>query len=147
MSNAPPKIPTPLLIGAAVLMASSIGLAAVGRLTKAPRAEAPALVSLELRFADEADGGVSVADAATGERIHLYGPGEGGFVRTALRAVVFERKKSGLGAETPLRLTRTQTGRLILADPATGREVGLEAFGAGNAADFGRLLDAKGERS
>ncbi|MHA7871548.1 MAG: photosynthetic complex assembly protein PuhC, partial [Hyphococcus sp.] len=49
----------------------------------------------------------------------------------------------GVGPDVPFELTRTEKGRLLLHDPATGRVIGLEAFGDDNLNDFARLLDQK----
>jgi putative photosynthetic complex assembly protein len=58
---------------------------------------------------------------------------------------VRDRKRRGLGPEVPFRLTAHADGRLTLVDPATGRLVALEAFGADNAGAFAKLLVASRE--
>lgn len=67
-------------------------------------------------------------------------PGTNGFLRSAMRGLVRERKRQGLGAEQPFELLGRADGRLTLVDPGTGRRIDLESFGPSNAAVFVRLL-------
>ncbi|MEL6662235.1 MAG: photosynthetic complex assembly protein PuhC [Pseudomonadota bacterium] len=113
---------------------TGIGIAEQTRFTSAE--------TLSLTFTDEADGAVGVWDASSGALIHTYAAGEGGFVRTAMRALTFDRDKHGIGQAPPFTLTRTAEGILLLEDPSTGRRVALEAFSKGSAANFDQLFDA-----
>jgi putative photosynthetic complex assembly protein len=58
---------------------------------------------------------------------------------------VRERRKRGLGPETPFVLSSRSDGRVVLTDPATGRLLDLAAFGPDNAGAFAVFLKA-GER-
>lgn len=93
-----------------------------------------------LYFNDRADGSVVVLDAADGNTIDILEPGTNGFLRSTMRTFVRERKATHQGNETPFSLRQSASGRLVLADPATGREVDLWAFGKTNAEAFRRLL-------
>ena len=73
--------------------------------------------------------------------VTVLAPGSNGFIRGVLRGLVRERKRRGIGAETPFRLSYLTDGRLLLADPATGRVIDLGAFGPTNTAAFARLLE------
>lgn len=130
-----------LAVGALVL-ASVVG-AGVARMTGTSpqqRVDAPTLSSRALRFEDGADGSIAVLDARTGARLDTIAPGTNGFLRSAMRGLVRERKRQGLGPEQPFELLGRADGRLTLVDPGTGRRIDLESFGPTNAAVFARLL-------
>ena len=99
-----------------------------------------ALTERDLFFHDEADGGVRIEDAATGEPIQRVEPGTGGFIRSTLRSLVHVRRTKGIGAETPFRLIEWDDGGLSLSDPETGESVELGSFGPDNRAAFAALL-------
>jgi putative photosynthetic complex assembly protein len=134
--------PRSLLLGAAALIGLAlIGIVAVramGLGTGSPP-PGPAVMSRDLFFVDRADGGVDVLDGEA-TAVARLAPGTNGFLRATLRGLVRERRRNGLGAESPFRLTAHADGRLTLQDAATGRLVDLEAFGATNAGAFAALL-------
>jgi putative photosynthetic complex assembly protein len=105
--------------------------------SSAPLAEP--IAERHLRFVD-APGGDLMALALDGTPLARYPAGTNGFVRATLRSLAHERMRRGNGAELPFRLTAYADGRLSLSDPATGRRVDLEAFGATNGAVFADLL-------
>jgi len=130
------------LLGAGALVLFAL-LAVLGaRLAGAdPAAVAgEALVVRELRFADRDDGAVAVFDGRSERAVAVLAPGSNGFLRATLRGLARERKRQGADPAVPFRLTGWADGRLTLEDPTTGRRIGLEAFGATNAAAFARLL-------
>lgn len=94
-----------------------------------------------LHFEDRANGDIGVVDAGSGQEVARFS-GEQGFVRGALRALVRERVRRGLGPEQPFALIGHTDGRLTLHDPATGTRIALESFGPSNAAVFARLRQA-----
>lgn len=96
-----------------------------------------------LQFYDEADGTVRVEDAASGVVIERFGPGTGGFVRTSLRGLVYQRRINGLGRTQAFELTEWDNGMLTLLDPATGESVELHSFGAGNRQTFANFLETE----
>ncbi len=129
------------LVGAALLVSVSLGLAIYGRVTGMAR-PAPggvAMAERNLRFADRADGAVVVSLSDTGQVLEVA-QGQNGFLRGTLRGFARQRKESGIGQMPPMRLTGYEDGRLILFDPSTGRQVDLEAFGSQNEAVFARIL-------
>lgn len=144
------KVPKLALLGAAALLGLSLLAATGSRLTGvgATRlAPAEAVDSRALRFADRGDGAVVVEDAGSGRAVAVLAPGSNGFVRGVMRGLARERRRAGVGAETPFVLTRWADGRLSLEDPATGRRIALEPFGPANAAAFARMLEpAQGGR-
>ena len=147
MSHAHPhtQIPRGVLLAAGALVAFSIVVAAVGRLTGVGTVELPpgvAVVERALRFEDDPLGGVRVLDDHTGAGVEHIVPGEDGFVRGVLRGFARARRLHGVGTASPMVLTRWADGRLTLSDPSTGHVVALEAFGPDNARAFARLLPA-----
>jgi putative photosynthetic complex assembly protein len=103
-------------------------------------ADAPPLSTRTLRFEDQANGGIAVLDAATGRVLDTVAPGTNGFLRSTMRGLVRERKREGLGPQTPFELVGRADGRLTLIDPGTQRRIDLESFGPTNTAVFARLL-------
>ncbi len=99
-----------------------------------------ARASRDIRFEDLTDGGIRVIDARLSEQIALVAPASNGFLRGAVRGLVRERKRQGLGVETPFTLAVLADGRLLLHDGATGHEIDLASFGSTNAAVFSQLL-------
>lgn len=104
-----------------------------------------AVLARSILFSDRIDGGISIRDATTGSLIGEIPPGEGGFVRGALRGFTRERRLENPGAESPLRLAALQDGAIILEDPVSGRWTDLRAFGATNARSFVEILNKKNE--
>jgi putative photosynthetic complex assembly protein len=126
------------LIGFVLLAVAAVRLSGVGA-TSFPPTASP-IDTRELRFEDRPDGSVAVYDGRSAEPSRRLEPGEDGFVRATLRTFARDRKRHGVGAEAPFRLTVYADGRLTLEDPVTERRVDLEAFGPTNAAAFARLL-------
>lgn len=142
-SHARETLPRGMLLALGALVLMTVVLAGVARWTgmgTAQRADAPTVATLELRFEDLADGGIGVLDARADRRIATVAPGTNGFLRSAVRGLVRERKRQSVGAQTPFLLLARADGRLTLEDPTTGRRIDLESFGATNAAVFARLL-------
>lgn len=140
-----PRWPLPawalgLLLGG--VLATVLWVGPAHREAAGPAVAPAATAQLDCRFDDADDGAVLVRDAASGALLARVAPGEQGFLRGTLRALVRERRQQGLGAEQPFRLLRLADGRLALRDPATGRQLDLSAFGPTNAALFARLLPA-----
>lgn len=137
-----PFIPRPVLLGAGLMMLATFIAAALSARLQPERAafEGPTTQLRELRFADRADGAVSVLDAASGRTIETL-HGEQGFLRGVLRGLAQERLRRGLGSERAFLLLVGGDGRLALVDPATNRRIDLESFGRDQAALFARWLD------
>jgi putative photosynthetic complex assembly protein len=146
-TSASSQVPRAALIAMASLAAFALVSAAAVRLSGVDIREpdAPALVVRELRFVDLPDGGVGVDDVRQGVRIATF-EGENGFLRSTLRGLARERKRSGIGEEPPFELVGRADGRLTLIDPSTRRVIDLESFGPTNAAVFARLLPPAPQR-
>jgi putative photosynthetic complex assembly protein len=103
--------------------------------------------SVDLTFADQADGAVSVREKGSGRLVTTLAPGTNGFVRDVLRGLAHERMSHGFGAGPPFRLSLFDHGRLILEDTATGRRIDLQAFGPTNRDAFLVFLPSGSARS
>ncbi|MDE2304630.1 MAG: phosphonate-binding protein [Gammaproteobacteria bacterium] len=136
-------LPRGALFGAGAVVATTMILVCAARLGGyQPDRPAPSAVvsQADLRFVDRADGAVLVYAAADGRLVDTLAPGTNGFVRGVLRGLALARTEEHLGSGPPFRLTRWADGRLSLEDPATGREVELDAFGMTNARAFAHIL-------
>jgi putative photosynthetic complex assembly protein len=137
--------PKGVLWAAFAMVIFSIGIAGLGRMTDfgtLRNPEAMPRVSHELNFADRSDGAVVIRLAATGEQVIELAPGTNGFARSVLRGLARERKLESLGQATPFVLTSWSDGRMTLEDPATGREVELNAFGQTQIDTFAGIMAA-----
>ncbi len=132
----------PLAAMATLVVVSLLGVGAVrlAGVSAVQQVDAAPLSVRQLRFEDRTDGGIAVRDAGSGELVDTVAPGTNGFLRSAMRGLVRERKREGLGPQQPFQLIGRADGRLTLVDPGTGRRIDLESFGPTNAAVFARLL-------
>ncbi len=96
--------------------------------------------AVDVKFTDEADGSVGVRDGRDGHLIETLAPGTNGFVRSVMRGLAHDRMRRRIGPAQPFRVTQSREGKLALEDPATGRVIDLDAFGAPNAAAFADML-------
>jgi putative photosynthetic complex assembly protein len=138
-------LPRGALLGAGALVAMSLVLVAIARMTGYQPSKPPvsaAVASYDLRFVDRADGAVLIYSSQDDRLVDTLEPGTNGFVRGVLRGLVRERRADHVGATPPFRLTRWADGRLSLDDPSTGRHVDLEVFGPTNAGAFAEILIA-----
>lgn len=103
-----------------------------------------AVQTVLLRFDDKPDGAIAVSDARDGHIVYVVAPGSNGFIRSTMRGLARERKRSDIGAGPPFRLTRWSDGTLSLDDAATGRHIALDAFGSTNAKAFAVLVEHAG---
>ena len=136
----------PLAAMGALVLASLIGVSIV-RLTgtsATQQIDAPTVQTLALRFEDNPDGSIGVLDARTGAVLSTVAPGSNGFLRSTMRGLVRERKRQGIGPETPFELLGRADGRLTLSDPSTQRRIDLESFGPANSAVFAALINTHG---
>lgn len=136
-------VPRSVLLAAAAMIVLSLGLAASAR--RSHRAEsraAPALESIEVRFADRPDGSIAMLAAHSERQLSVVPPRSNGFIRGVLRGMFRARRLESIGQKGSFRLAREADGRLSLQDPQTGRRVDLDSFGPTNSAAFAQLLTA-----
>lgn len=136
-------LPRGALLGAGALVALSLMMVVLARVTGYQPAKPPVSVAVEsydLRFEDRADGAVLVYANRDDRLVDVLAPGTNGFVRGVLRGLVRERRADRVGPQPPFRLTRWADGRLSLDDPSTGRHVDLEVFGPTNSGAFAQIL-------
>jgi putative photosynthetic complex assembly protein len=98
-----------------------------------------------LRFFDEADGTVRVVDGVSGDTIESFGPGTGGFVRSTVRSLAYQRRIHEIGREVPFELIAWDNGMLTLLDPTTDETVELHSFGGNNRQTFANFLERGAE--
>jgi len=115
------------------------------RTSRDDAAKQDAVMARDILFSDRFDGGIAIRDASTGQMIGEIAPGEGGFVRGALRGFTREQRLANPGNESPIRLAVLEGGALILEDPVSGKWTDLRAFGATNVQSFAEILFGKGE--
>lgn len=143
-----PKLP---LIGAGVIVAMTIALAAGTRLgvlppmpTAATERAAHHVATVEtrdLRFTDRRDGALVIDDTGRGTVAAVLPHGvNNGFIRGVLRGMARDRKLRDIGPEAPFRLTLFADDALTLFDPSTGRNIELGSFGPTNKQSFADLL-------
>lgn len=143
-----PPFPRFALIAGALLVAFSISLALVGRLTGFGRPDAvktAPVATRDLTFVDGEHGTIIVRDAHTSTQVATLAPGTNGFVRVVMRSIARHRKLEGMGSDEPFRLTEWEDGQLSIEDRVTGQIMRLDAFGAPNKLAFARLLNDAGK--
>lgn len=145
------KVPLAALIGAALVLFSTIAAVAVFRLSgQEPTARVPepdqVIESRQLRFVDSAGGTVSVYELAEGAQdqlLHVIQPGDGGFIRGVLRSLARARRAGGIGDEHPFLLIQQANGTLLLEDPMTEQRIYLQAFGSASIESFQAFLSGE----
>ncbi len=129
------------LLAVVLVLAVVARLTGVGTVTAAERAAEEAVAGRLIAFQPEDGAGVvRLTDGTSGAVLRELPPGEGGFLRGAVRPLNRERMRAGVAAEAPYLLTLWQDGALTLTDPTTGTVVDLNAFGPTNAGAFADLL-------
>jgi putative photosynthetic complex assembly protein len=132
------------LVGAGLLVVVAllgVGAVRMSGMETTRVADSPVVSQAEFRFEDRPDGSILVLAGRDGSVVETVAPGTNGFLRGTLRGLARERRRQGIGAQQPFRLVGHADGRLTLVDPATARQVDLEAFGPTNAGVFVRLLN------
>ncbi|MEK8031285.1 photosynthetic complex assembly protein PuhC [Ideonella sp. DXS29W] len=135
-----PKLPVTALVALVLVSLAGVAVVRLSGVSASQAEPSPAMAERWLRFEDRADGGIDINDAPSAHRIGEVAPGTNGFLRSAVRGLVRERKRQGVGAQPPFRLVALADGRLVLEDPGTGRQIDLRSFGPANAGVFARLL-------
>lgn len=140
-----PRPVSPILLGIIAALVVAAGLVVATQVAQPVSAHANVAVvaARDIRFADRADGGVEVTNAADGTVIAELKPESENFIRALMRGLVRQRVREGDGPQTPFRLTAWADGGLTLEDPDTHRSVELGAFGPTNAEAFVKLLPLK----
>jgi putative photosynthetic complex assembly protein len=100
----------------------------------------PVIAKAALTFTDLPDGGVAVRSATSGKVVATIASRNDGFLRMTLRLLAAARLRQHIGQEQPFMLTEFTGGRMLLADPATGLNIELEAFGPSNVGEFAHFF-------
>ena len=147
-------IPRPILIGIAALLALTMTMVGLARLTGFRLGVAdpsPVVAQRDLMFDERPDGSVQVVERLpSGETrpLDLLEPGTYTFVSGALRALARGHRDTGRPstAQAVFRLTSWADGRLTLDDLGSGAHMELKAYGPTNSEAFARLLTVGGDK-
>lgn len=121
-------------------------LATVGKLTGigAERVvNGAAVATYPVTMMVEADDAVALRSVATGKIIIGFDKGRGGFFRNAIRAFGLKRNQMKIAPATPFVVTRWESGRITLNDPATNHQVPVDSFGPMVTKMFAPLVEEK----
>jgi len=131
-----------LLLLVVLLLAGVARFTGVGAVSSAEREVGEPLAERWIVFqTQDREGWVRVVDGRSGGEIKALPPGEGGFLRGAVRPLHRERMRSGVDLEVPYELVLWTEGALTLKDLGTGGIVDLNAFGPANSQVFRELLE------
>ncbi len=100
-----------------------------------------------IRFNEVAGRDLVAVDAENERAIKPLGFERDGFVVSIVRSLDRERRRIGIAAGAPYRLSRWNNGQLLLEDPETGGQIELSAFGSTNAEAFATLLTSKADKA
>lgn len=131
------------LLALLMLVLASVAVIVLGQAAQRGlqvRANPDIIMIRSVVFLDGHGGLVSVLDAETERQIATYTSGEGGFIRTALRALAYSRRLEEISHEDPFVVARTEDGQILLHDPSTQKTIGISAFGEANIEQFAQLL-------
>ena len=142
------RFPRTPLYGAALLIAATIFVVAMGRISPAPAlsylVRTQVAESRTLRFEDAKDGSVRVFDASTNDIVSIAAPGTNGFLRGLLRGMMRARKQNGASLTAPMRLEILTNGMVLLIDEENKVTLDLDAYGHTNAEVFKTFLKSAG---
>jgi putative photosynthetic complex assembly protein len=130
------RIALPPVLAAVMVAAVGVVLLLPGK----PITLGTTIAARSFRIDQQTDGVISMLDAKTGAEVGVLKVNGDGFMRGVLHSIAQRREKAHMSQETPLQLTATSDGRLILSDPPTDTMIDLEAFGSANEAAFAALL-------
>ncbi|MEM0977424.1 MAG: photosynthetic complex assembly protein PuhC [Pseudomonadota bacterium] len=136
-------IPRALIRACVFLIFATIGIVAFATFSDRPKAGTPAkgvIAAERLISVDILPRGAANIFDGTGVLIHEFPEGEAGFMDSVFRAVAYERKKSGVEEDGPVRIARLEDGRHILIDPNSNWRMELRGYGANNMEPFVILL-------
>ena len=137
-------IPRRLVIALFSMALASLLLTAFAVLTDRPKVGTPAMAPVLSERSVVLDGNgkaMRVTDAATGETI--LDLTNGGFISVVNDGLDRARLVARVEGNPPVTLTLFETGRLSLADPASGWSTELSSFGPGNTAVWLNVLNQK----
>jgi putative photosynthetic complex assembly protein len=137
-------IPRQLVFAMFALASTALALTSYAVLTDRPHVGQPkpaaVMAERQIVLTGEAQG----ATVTTPEGAVLMATDEGGFVAAIRQGLDRERLVHRVEGNPPVLLTERESGRLTIADPATGWQVELGVFGADNRAAWLPLLENAG---
>ncbi len=123
------KLPLYGALGVAVLTLFVVAGSQLSGVGKVTRSIGTPVQERALLFRDGAKGQVVVRDAKSKQILATYGRGEGAFIRQSMRAMSHNRIQQKLEKGQPYKLVKTESGKLSIVDPVTGKFIKLNAFG------------------
>lgn len=137
--------PRAVLIGAAILISFSIGLAAFVRMTGLGKSEmtlTEPTASRLLRFVKQEHGKTLVYSVTEDATVAVLDSGKDGFIVHLLHLLARQRNQRNLPEDAPYLISLRADGRLILEDPLTGEKIDPRAFGPDHVAAIQKLFTA-----
>lgn len=102
--------------------------------------DSPVVAERLVHLYGEMSGAAHVLDT-NGSLIAEFDTETGGFIAGMARVIERTRAQDRVPLNGPVRVVRTENGRLAIFDPSTGWSADLMGFGADNSAVFARLLN------
>lgn len=125
------------LVGLCLLLVSAVVW--TGRPLESSPPESPVVMERLVFLSGDMSGAAKVLDA-DGTLVADLNAEEGGFVAGVSRVLDRERAKAGVSLYGPVRVVRTENGRMAIFDPSTGWSADLMGFGKQNSVAFAKLL-------
>jgi putative photosynthetic complex assembly protein len=138
-------IPRWFLAGAMALVVATVVVAGVGRVTGygvSRISDAPVAHSVDIRFAEQANGGMLVLRHEDDAALAVLASDGGGFVRGIVRSLFRQRLLAGADKALPFQLVRRTDGKYFIADPVLDSRIALDGFGPSNTRAVAELLEA-----
>jgi len=136
-------VPRFLVVSMFLLMAAALALVAFARLTDRPlegvRAASPVVQELTVTLEGTRSTGVAVL-AQDGTQLAHSTDDKRGFIDVIWVSVMRARTINRVEGNAPIRVTRQQSGHIVLIDDSTGWSIALIGYGADNVAAFEDLL-------
>jgi len=139
------KLPLFGALGVAALTLFVVGGAQLSDAGKVTRTIGTPVNERALLFRDGRNGSVIVRDAEDKEIVARFGKGQGAFIRQSIRALSHGRQQRKMEKGQAYKLVQTETGKLSIIDPVTGKFIKLNAFGKVAMTGFLSLLEAKAD--
>ncbi len=141
-------LPTPIIVGGAVLMVATVVFCAFGHATGIGRTVEPAPVTVATRdlvFTENDDKTLTVRDADHGGQVVKdFDPEDAGFITALVRGMTRNRTRYGEPAVGAFRVSLSRDGGVWLQDLGTHQNVDLRAFGPTQVQAFAQFVRPEG---
>ncbi|MEM6488551.1 MAG: photosynthetic complex assembly protein PuhC [Pseudomonadota bacterium] len=123
-----------------VLVATTIATVTRDSVPVEPGGGSPMVASRLVAFESTDEGVLVVRDADTGDQISSLLESDGGFLHNLVAVLSKQRRRHAVDTALPYQLSAHTNGRVSIRDPATGRVIDINAFGANQVETFAALL-------